>query len=336
MADPVGITLSRFIHARQREHAGARGHLTDLLDSIGLAGRVISASVRKAGLAHVLGLTGDRNIQGEEVKQLDVLSNEAMIAALADGRHCCVMASEEEDVAVPVKDAGEEADYAVAFDPLDGSGNADTGMPVGTIFAVFKRKTSHGPGATEDFLRPGSEQVAAGYILYGSTTMFVLATKGGTHGFTLDPLVGTWLSTHPDMKIPSRGKSWAGNAGNRTTWSKGVQDYLAALETNDPAKRRPYGQRYTGCMVADVHRILLEGGIYLYPADNKDPKKPNGKLRLLYECAPLAFVVEQAGGAATDGSRRILDIPVETLHQRTPVFIGSREDVEDATLYASR
>jgi len=336
MSDPVGTTLSRFIHAREREHPGARGHLSDLLESIGLAGRVIGAAVRKAGLAQVLGLTGERNVQGEDVKRLDVLANEAMIAALSDGRHACILASEENDEALVIDNTSEEADYAVAFDPLDGSGNVDTSMPLGTIFAIYRRMSSIGtPASPAEFLRKGSEQVAAGYILYGAATMLVLATDDGAHGFTLDPMVGTWLSTHPDMRIPARGKWWSANAGNRMSWHAGVREYVAGLEADDAAGRRARGQRHAGCMVADVHRIVLEGGIFMYPADAKDATRPHGKLRLLYECAPLAWVVEKAGGAATDGRRRILDLPITSLHQRTPVFIGSKEDVAEATTFAS-
>jgi len=336
MTDPVGLTLSRFINQMQRRHPGARGEFSDLLEAIGLAGRVVGAAVRKAGLANVLGRAGTTNVQGEDVKKLDVLANDAMLAALESSGRTCALASEEEKdvVVVPTERAG---DYAVAFDPLDGSGNVDTSMPLGTIFSIFRRATPSGsPGGLADFLRHGSEQVAAGYILYGSSTMLVYACGDGAHGFTLDPLVGTWLSTHPDIRIPARGKSWSANSGNRAYWKPGVREYVARIESVDASMKRPYGQRYTGALVADVHRLLLEGGIHMYPSDTKDPAKPSGKLRILYECAPLAHVVEQAGGAATDGRRRLLDVPIDKLHQRTPVFIGSREDVAEATELASR
>jgi fructose-1,6-bisphosphatase I len=336
MTDPVGMTLSRYIHEVERRHVGARGEFSDLLEAIGLAGRVIGATVRKAGLANVLGLAGATNVQGEAVKKIDVLANEAMIAALDHSGRACVLVSEEEKeiVVIPTDRAG---DYAVAFDPLDGSGNIDTNMPLGTIFSIYRRVTPPGvPGSEADLLRRGSEQVAAGYILYGSATMLVYACDEGTHGFTLDPLVGTWLSTHPGMRIPARGRSWSANAGNRVYWKPGVREYVAGLEAVDASKGRPYGQRYTGALVADVHRLLLEGGIHMYPADTKDPSKPSGKLRILYECAPLAHVVEQAGGAATDGRHRLLDVPISKLHQRTPLFIGSRDDVAEATELASR
>lgn len=336
MSDPVGVTLSRFINNREREHPGARGHLSDLLEAIGLASRVIAASVRRAGLAQVLGLTGERNVQGEEVKRLDRLANDAMISVLSDSGHACVLASEEETDVLIIDGRGHDADYAIAFDPLDGSGNVDTNMPLGTIFAIFRRTSKQGQaGSAADLLRRGSEQVAAGYVLYGSSTMLVYATDDGAHGFTLDPLVGTWLSTHPDLKIPARGRSWSGNAGNRTNWHPGMQAYIRALDADEPARHRPFSQRYAGCLVADVHRVLLEGGIFLYPSDTRDAKRPHGKLRMLYECAPMAYVVEKAGGAATDGRSRILDVPITKLHQRTPIFIGSKEDVAEAASFVA-
>lgn len=333
MSDPIGLTLTRFIHESEREHPGARGEFSDLLEAIGLAGRVIAANVRKAGLANVLGLAGSRNVQDEDVKKLDVLANEAMVAALSHGGRTCVMASEEEDAVLPV--TSNPGDYAVAFDPLDGSGNVDSAMPVGTIFSIYRRVSPPGrPGNETDLLRPGSEQVAAGYVLYGSSTMLVLACDG-VHGFTLDPLVGSWLLTHPDMRMPERGRQWSANPGNRAWWHRGTREWVASLETVDPSRRTPYAQRYVGCLVADFHRILLEGGIFLYPADTKDERKKHGKLRILYECAPMAFIAEKAGGAATDGRGRILDVPITSLHQRTPLFIGSREDVAAATAAAS-
>ena len=330
MTDPIGQTLSRFIHESQREHPGARGELSDLLDAIGLAGRVIAANVRRAGLANVLGLAGTTNVQGEDVKKLDVLAHDAMIAALDHGGRACVLASEESEDVVGVSDA-RAGDYAVAFDPLDGSGNVDTAMPLGTIFSIYRRVTpGHGAGGAADFLRKGSEQVAAGYVLYGSSTVLVLAIDD-VNGFTLDPLVGTWLLTHPQMKLPPRGRQWSANPGNRAWWNAGLARYVASLEELDPKRKRPYAQRYVGCLVGDFHRTLMEGGLFMYPADTKDPGKPNGKLRILYECAPMALIAEKAGGAATDGRARVLDVAITSLHQRSPLFIGSSEDVADAT-----
>lgn len=330
MADRIGTTLSRFIHSRERDHPGARGEFSALIEAIGFAGRVIASDVRKAGLADVLGLAGSANIQGEQQQKLDVIANEAIIRSLEHVGRVCVLASEEMDEALPIGDEFHCGEYAVAFDPLDGSGNVDTNMPMGSIFSIYRRRTpAGGPGDATDFQRPGREQVAAGYVIYGSSTMLVYTTGRGVNGFTLDPEIGAWLLSHPEIKIPERGSSYLVNSGNRSYWRAGVRRYIEGLETSGPG--RPYSQRYVGALVADVHRILLKGGIFLYPADEKDPRRPNGKLRLLYECAPLGLVVEQAGGGATDGRRPILDVPIESLHQRTPIFIGSRLDVAEAT-----
>lgn len=332
MGDPLGTTLSRFILMREREHPGARGDLSALLEAIGLAGRLVTRATTKAGLADVLGMTGRTNVQGEEVKKLDVLANDALVASLDHLGHCCVLASEENEDVIPIPDECPVGDYAIAFDPLDGSGNTDNAMPVGTIFGIYKRVTPAGThGDERDFLRRGSEQVAAGYVVYGSSTMLVYTAGNGTHGFTLDPSIGAWLLSHPRIELAPRGRSWSANAGNRAYWSEPVKRWVDGLQEIDADRGRPASHRYVGALVADVHRILLDGGIFAYPADSKDPKKVNGKLRMLYECAPLAMVVEQAGGAATDGRRRILDVPIESLHQRSPLFIGSREDVEEAT-----
>lgn len=332
MSDPLGTTLSRFILMRERDHPGARGELSALLEAIGLAGRLVARATGRAGLADVLGITGQVNVQGEEVKKLDVLANEALVACLDHLGHCCVLASEENDDVIPIPDEHPVGDYAVAFDPLDGSGNTETSMPMGTIFSVYRRVTPAGTrGTSADFFRPGDEQVAAGYVVYGSSTMLVYTCGNGVHGFTLDPSVGAWFLTHPDLSVPPRGRTYSVNAGNREYWHSGVRGFVDRLESRDADLGRPYGHRYVGALVADFHRTLLEGGLFLYPADTKDPERPSGKLRLLYECAPLAFVAEQAGGAATDGNRRVLDVPIETLHQRTPLFIGSRDDVAEAT-----
>lgn len=332
MGEPLGTTLSRLIHLREKDHPGARGELSALLEAIGYAGRLVAADVRRAGLADVLGRAGATNVQGEEVQKLDVIANDAMIASLEHLGHTCILASEEMEDALPTPPPYPPGDHAVAFDPLDGSGNIDSGMPVGTIFSIYRRRSKGpGPGVADDFLRPGSEQVAAGYIVYGSSCMLVYTAGNGVNGFTLDPSVGAWLLSHPDISIPARGRQYLINCGNRSYWKPGVRAHVEALESVDPERGRPYAHRYVGALVADVHRVLLDGGIFMYPADTKDPRKPDGKLRLLYECAPMAFIVEQAGGAATDGSRRILDVPIETLHQRTPLFIGSADDVAEAT-----
>jgi len=332
MSDPLGTTLSRFILMREREHPGARGEFSALLEAIGLAGRLVARATSRAGLADVLGVTGGVNVQGERVKKLDVLAHDALVACLDHVGHCCVLASEEVEDVIQLPDDVPQGDYAVAFDPLDGSSNTDNSMPMGTIFSIYRRVTPAGAkGDARDFLRVGSEQVAAGYVVYGSSTMLVYTCGSGAHGFTLDPSLGVWLLSHPTMRIPERGRTYSCNTGNRAWWTAPVRAHVEALESRDPDRKRPYGHRYVGALVADFHRTLLEGGIFLYPADTKDPRKASGKLRLLYEGAPLAFVAEQAGGAATDGARRILDIRIETLHQRVPLFLGSRLDVEDAT-----
>ncbi|MEM7247376.1 MAG: class 1 fructose-bisphosphatase [Acidobacteriota bacterium] len=335
MSEPLGTTLGRFIRRQERRHVQARGELSGLLEAIGFAGRQIAAAVRKAGLNDIIGHAGSVNVQGETVQKLDLLANEILIQSLDHVGHCCILASEEMDDGLPVDE--QPGDYAVAFDPLDGSGNIDTNMPMGTIYSIYRRTSEPGaPGQEFDFLRPGREQVAAGYILYGSSSMLVHATEDGVAGFTLDPEIGAWLLSHPDIKIPERGKQYLVNTGNRAYWHPHLREHVAALESVDPERGRPLGQRYVGALIADVHRILLKGGVFMYPADTKDPKKPNGKLRLLYECAPMAMIVERAGGAATDGRGPILDLDIKELHQRTPLFIGSRLDVEEATAAASQ
>jgi fructose-1,6-bisphosphatase I len=331
----IGTTLSRFIHLREKEHPGARGEFSEILEAIGLAGRIIARAVSRAGLADALGLTGVTNVQGEGVKKLDQIANDAMISCLEHITSTCLLASEENEETIAIREEFHAGDYAIAFDPLDGSGNTDTNMPMGTIFSIYRRLSPAGQrGELRDLLRVGTEQVAAGYVVYGSSTMLVYTCGNGAHGFTLDESLGAWLLSHPGIRAPARGRQYSLNSGNRAYWRPGVAAYVAALESVDPARKRPLSHRYAGALVADFHRVLLEGGIFMYPADTKDPKKPGGKLRLLYECAPLALVAEQAGGAATDGRGRILDIPIETLHQRTALFIGSREDVEEATRFA--
>lgn len=335
--DALGTPLSRFIHRRQKEHPEARGELSELLEAIGFAGRLIASSVSKAGIAGSMGLTGGTNVQGEQVKKLDLLAHETLISCLDHVGHFCIIASEEVEDFIHIPDEFENGDYAIAFDPLDGSGNTDNNMPMGTIFSIYRRVSpAGGPGEERDLLRRGSEQVAAGYMIYGASTMLVYTAGHGVHGFTLDPSVGAWLLSHPDIRVPQRGRIYSVNTGNRAWYSPGVAAYLAALESVDAERGRPYGLRYAGSMVADVHRVLLEGGIFMYPADTKDPKKSSGKLRLLYECAPLSFVVEAAGGAASDGRQRLLDVPVAKLHQRTPIFLGSAQDVADAVEHAGR
>jgi len=316
----VGTTLRDHVLAGMRAAPGSTGEFTSLLNHISLAVRIISSRVRSAGLANMLGYTGETNVQGEEVQKLDMFANEVMVNVLRRSGHCGVIGSEELDEAFFEEHPGK---YVVLFDPLDGSSNIDTNVSIGTIFAVLRRATNS-PPALSDALRKGTEIVAAGYALYGPSTIFVLSTGHGVHAFTLDPNVGEFFLSTPDIRIPSRGKTYSVNEGNFSKWSKEIQAWCNHVKADDKADGRPLGHRYVGSMVADVHRTLLKGGIFVYP---EDAKSPNGKLRLLYEANPMAFLCEQAGGAATDGKNRILDIAPTSLHQRVPVVLGSKEDV---------
>ena len=284
----------------------------------------------KAGLVEILGRAGKENVQGEQVMKLDVFANETMIRVNDHTGWLCAMASEEVADIIPIPERFPCGKYALIFDPLDGSSNIDLNVSVGTIFSIH-RKVSDGPrGDLEDFLQPGYEQAAAGYIIYGSSTMMVYTSGQGVHGFTLDPSVGEFLLSHPDIRIPSQGKYYSINEGSYHYWSEGVRRYVDYLKAPDKATGRPYSGRYIGTLVADFHRNLLAGGIFMYPADTRDPNKPHGKLRLLYEAAPMAFIVERAGGRASDGTQDIMHIQPESLHQRVPLFIGSRQDVDKA------
>jgi len=321
------VTIERHILEQQRFFPEATGEFTYLLYDIALAAKIISREVNKAGLAEILGLAGVENIQGEQVMKLDVFANETMIRMNDHTGRLCAMASEENPDVIPIPERFPCGKYVLVFDPLDGSANIDVNVSVGTIFSIH-RKVSAGPrGSLEDLLQPGYKQAAAGYIVYGSSTMMVYTSGQGVHGFTLDPSVGEFLLSHPNIRIPSRGKYYSINEGNYHYWSEGIRRYVDYLKTPDKATGRPYAGRYIGTLVADFHRNLLAGGIFMYPADNKNP---HGKLRLLYEAAPLAFIVEQAGGRASDGTQDILHIQPESLHQRVPLFIGSREDVDKA------
>jgi fructose-1,6-bisphosphatase I len=324
------ITIERHILEQQRHFPEATGEFTNLLYDIALAAKIIAREVTKAGLVEILGLTGEENVQGEQVMKLDVFANETMIRMNDHTGRLCAMASEENPDIIPIPERFPTGHYVLVFDPLDGSSNIDVNASVGTIFSIH-RKVSDGRGGTlEDFLQPGYKQVAAGYIIYGSSTMMVYTSGQGVHGFTLDPSVGEFLLSHPNIQIPPRGKYYSVNEGNAHYWSEGVRRYVDYLKASDKATDRPYSGRYIGTLVADFHRNLLAGGIFMYPANTKDPKKPHGKLRLLYEAAPLAFIVEQAGGRASDGTQDIMHIQPESLHQRVPLFIGSREDVDEA------
>jgi len=319
------ITIERHILDQQRRFPDATGEFTNLLYDIALAAKIISREVSKAGLVEILGKTGEENVQGEQVMKLDVFANEMLVRMNDHTGRLCAMASEEIADIIPIPERFPCGRYALIFDPLDGSSNIDVNVSIGTIFSIH-RKVSKGPrGSVEDFLQPGYHQAAAGYVIYGSSTMMVYTTGQGVHGFTLDPSVGEFLLSHPSIQIPPRGKYYSVNEGYYTRWSEGVRRFVDYLKTPDKATSRPYSGRYIGSLVADFHRNLLAGGIFMYPAD---PNKPEGKLRLLYEASPLAFIVEQAGGRASDGHQDILHIQPQSLHQRVPLFIGSREDVD--------
>ena len=324
--DQLGWTLDRHILERQRQTPGATGDFTGLFQAIALAGRMIAARVHKAGLSDVLGRAGETNVQGEEVQKLDVLANQILIRCVEAVGHVCVMASEENEDIIPVPDPYPKGKYVLMFDPLDGSSNIDVCMSIGTIFSVHRRVTKSGPGTAEDCLQKGTEQVAAGYILYGSSTVLVYTTGNGVHGFTLDPLVGEFFLSHENIRIPPRGSTYSVNEGNTSRWDPRVREWVSWLKSDEAPGRKPYGQRYIGTLVADFHRTLLKGGIFAYPADDKNP---SGKLRLLYECAPIAFIAEAAGGAASTGTSRVLEVMPTALHARVPFFAGSREDVAD-------
>ena len=336
MNKPLGITVSRHIMDSQRLHPEATGELSGLLSELIVAAKTINAEVNMAGLADILGMSGKTNIQGEHVQKLDELANNTIKRRMARCGYICAMTSEEEADLIPVVE-GYEGKYTLAFDPLDGSSNIDVNVSIGTIFSVHRRRSpDNGPGDDGDLLQPGRDQVAAGYIIYGSSTMLVFSTGEGVHGFTLDPSVGEFYLSHPDIRIPERSKYYSINEGNSRYWEEPVRQYLDHLKEPDKASGRPYSARYIGSLVADFHRNLIAGGIFLYPRDNKNPSKPHGKLRLLYEAAPLAFLVEQAGGKAiTDDGRDILEIQPNHLHQRVPLIIGSRHDVEEFEHFAS-
>ena len=326
-------TLSQRIRDDERRHPGATGVFSNLLEHIALAGKVISREVNKAGLVDILGLTGETNVQGEEVRKLDVFANETIITMLSKSGYLAGIASEEEDSFVPVQCAGGNCRYVVVFDPLDGSSNIDANVSVGTIFSILKKRDESPGVELDDFLQPGYEQVAAGYLVYGSSTMLVYTTGHGVHGFTLDASVGEFLLSHPHMHIPERGKIFSVNMGNYGRFDENVRAYVDSLTGTDNAQGAPYSLRYIGSLVSDFHRNLLYGGVFLYP---NDAKNPSGKLRLLYEANPLAFIVEQAGGRASTGHKRILDVEPTGLHQRVPLIIGSADDVRDAEAFIAK
>ncbi|MBS1653150.1 MAG: class 1 fructose-bisphosphatase [Bacteroidetes bacterium] len=314
-------TLGQFIIEKQSDFPYAKGELSRLLRDIGIAAKIVNREVSKAGLVEILGETGEVNVQGEVVKKLDIFANDQFIAAFKAGGEVCAIASEENDDIIPIdSEISKNAKYVVAIDPLDGSSNIDVNVSVGTIFSIYRRKSSSGPGTKEDFFQHGTDQVAAGYIIYGSSCMLVYTTGKGVNGFTLDPSIGEFCLSHPNMSTPESGKVYSINEGNYLHFPEGIKHYIKYCQEEDMASNRPYSSRYIGSGVADIHRNLITGGIYIYPTTTKSPK---GKLRLLYECNPLAFILEQAGGMASNGNKRIMEIEIKELHQRTPLFIGS-------------
>jgi fructose-1,6-bisphosphatase I len=325
----IGTTLRDHVLHGMRAAPGATGEFTSLLNHISLAIRIITSRVRSAGLAGMLGYTGETNIQGEEVQKLDQYANDVLLAVLEKSGHCGILASEELEDAVLTEHPGK---YVVLFDPLDGSSNIDCNASIGTIFAILRRSDPASPPAVAEILRPKRDIVAAGYTVYGPSTVFVLSTGHGVHIFTLDPNVGEFFLSHASIRCPEKGSTFSVNEGNHSRWASGIQKWESWIKAEDKADGRPYGNRYVGSLVADAHRTLLRGGIFAYPADTKSPK---GKLRLLYETNPMAFIFEQAGGAAIDGEKRILELQPTGLHQRTPLVVGSKLDVEAFRAFAT-
>ena len=322
------VTVSRHIMEQERRYPEAAGDFSNLLTDIILAAKLIHRETSKAGLLDILGKTGETNVQGEEVMKLDEFANKTIYEALDHTGHLCVMASEENEEVLTIPEKYPIGKYVLNFDPLDGSSNIDANVSVGTIFSIHRRVTpGEGPGTAEDCMQPGHRQIGAGYLIYGSSTMLVYTTGQGVHGFTYDPGVGEFLMSHEDIKIPKRGKIYSVNEGNACLWDEPTRNYIQHLKTF------PYKSRYIGSLVADAHRTLLYGGIFLYPADEKSPE---GKLRLLYEAAPMAFILEQAGGMAVDGHGRIMDIEPTGLYQRTPLILGSEEDVKEYLSFVER
>jgi fructose-1,6-bisphosphatase I len=321
------VTIERFIIEEERNHPEATGELSGILYDLALAAKMIANKVRSAGLADILGSAESENVQGEVQQKLDIMANEIIVKAMDHGGRLCAMASEEEPGIIQIPEHFKCGKYCLLFDPLDGSSNIDVNVPVGTIFSVVRKITRGRQGELEDILQPGRRQVAAGYVIYGSSTMMVYTTGQGAHGFTLDPSIGEFLLSHPNIRIPEEGRYLSVNDSYEELWGDPVRSIMRHYKGLEGG-RKALSTRYVGSLVADFHRNLLGGGIFAYPANRKTPK---GKLRLLYEANPLAFIVEQAGGAASDGAQRVLDVLPDELHQRTPLYIGSKNEVELAT-----
>ena len=331
------MTIDRFISERQHAYPGATGELSNLLYDIALAAKLIAREVTHAGLTEILGIAGGVNVQGEQQKKLDVFANDTLIGIMTAADRVGVLASEEDETVVPVGMVEQSAKYALVFDPLDGSSNTDVNVSIATIFGIYRRVTLGRSGTLEDVLQPGRSLVAAGYVLYGPGTMLVYSAGDGVHAFTLESTLGEFLLSHDGIRIPDKPAYYSANLGYQRYWDQGVRAYTRWLEGEDPEQPcKPLSSRYIGSFAADFHRNLIEGGVFYYPRDSKDPELPNGKLRLLYEAAPMAFLAEQAGGAASDGRQPILDITPQELHQRTPLFIGSRDLVAAAEEFLRR
>lgn len=319
-------TLDQFIADQQAMHQGATGAFSRIFRAMELGAKIVNRDVRKAGLVDILGEMGSTNVQGEDQKKLDVIADETFIQALSRCGEVCAIISEEQDTAYIVP-GGEKCEYIISIDPLDGSSNIDVNASIGTIFSIFKRKDTSRPPVTEDCLQTGTEQLAAGYFIYGSSTMLVYTTGNGVNGFTLDDGLQEFCLSHPNMRIPENGKIFSINEGNSADFPAGVSQYIAWCKEKDKETNRPYGARYIGSLIADFHRNLLKGGIFIYPPTEKTP---NGKLRLMYECNTMAFIVEQAGGMASTGKQRVMEVVPTELHQRVPLFIGSTNMVKQA------
>ena len=331
MKTSIGMTVTEHILEKQRENPEATGAFTRLLSELIVAAKIISREVNKAGIADILGYTGRQNIQEEDVQKLDEFSNRTIIERMGHIGQLCVMASEEDADIIEIPARYPRGNYVLIYDPLDGSSNIDVNVSIGTIFSIHRKISDEEDGTLSDVLQPGYKQVAAGYFIYGSSTMMVYTTGQGVHGFTLFPSIGEFLLSHENIRIPERGKIFSVNESYYNYWSDGVRrlvDYFKSPDT-----KPVYTARYIGSLVSDFHRNLLKGGIFMYPADTKDPKKPHGKLRLMCEANPLAFVVKEAGGYASTGEKPILEVEPEELHQRVPLFIGSKKDVELAERY---
>ncbi|REL33634.1 class 1 fructose-bisphosphatase [Rhodohalobacter sp. SW132] len=319
------VTLDEYIIQSQNRFPGATGELSQLLRDIGLAAKIISREVNKAGITSLLGVDGSRNIHGESVKKLDLFADQQLISALDRSLITCMVISEENDGIVRLNSQGGK--YIVYLDPLDGSSNIDVNVSIGSIFSIYMRQSRFDPNIVEsDALQPGIRQVAAGYVLYGSSTIMVYTTGMGVSAFTLDPSIGEFILSDDDFEMPDHGTIYSINEGSYNSWGNGLKKYIKYCQLEDQESGRPYSARYIGSMVADVHRTLVKGGIFIYPSSKRYPE---GKLRLMYECNPLSFIIEQAGGVATNGNKRIMEIQPDAIHERTPIYIGSRKNVEE-------